>query len=377
MRNFLIYSLISTGLILSCNPQEKQPVESIPALDGQLIYISEEQAKTIGLDFKPLRYLELPDIVTANGYLETPPQYQAKVSSNIQGRIVKVMPLIGDYVKKGQIIIQIESIEFLEMQKNYIVLKSTLKFLEDDYLRQKKLSEQNVNAKKVFLQAEKDYMAAKAEYEIMHKKFEILQVNIEDIEKGKVSTYHNIRSPINGYVNRINTVLGDFIDTDDMLIEILNPEHLHAELNVYERDILKIEIGQEVIIRVLQIEELEIRGEVFLIDKELDEVTRTATIHVHILENKNLLTGMYIEGQVQLDHKKALVVPAEGLVREEGSAFVYFLMDKVNDGYSLKKELVHIEVERQGLAAIRFIEEVDTTKMLAVGGVNYLSNEME
>ena len=377
MRNHLLNILICTGTLISCSPRDNQPDEKEIPIDGDYFTITTEQAKTIGVDFRKLEYMELSEVVTANGFLEIPPQNKAIISSNVSGKTMKINYLVGDYVKKGSEIIRIESIEFLEMQKNYSIIKSTLKYLEDDYMRQKTLSEQNVNARKVFLQAEKDYLSAKAELESMNQKLDLLQADRRAIEEGNVTPYLSIRSPIQGYVTHVNTAIGSFVEDRGILAEIINPEHLHAELNVYERDILKLRKGQQVEIRIPQIEDLKIRGEVFLIDRELDEDARTATVHVHIHENERLLSGMYIEGNVILDNKKVLAVPEEGLVREENSSFVYFLMDQSGENYTLKKEFVNVDFEQQGMAAIHFINKVDTTRMLAVGGVYYLSSGTE
>jgi cobalt-zinc-cadmium efflux system membrane fusion protein len=263
------------------------------------------------------------------------------------------------------------------MQKNYSIIKSTLKYLEDDYIRQKTLSEQNVNARKVFLQAEKDYLSARAELEVMNQKLDLLKVNRSAIEEGHVTPFLSIRSPMSGYVNHINVVIGSFVDDQDILAEVINPEHLHAEINVYERDILKIRKGQQVEIRIPQIENLTIMGEVVLIDRELDEDARTATVHVDITENERLLSGMYVEANVLLDDKKVMAVPDGSLVREESRSFVYILTNQSEQNYTLKKEFVNVEFERQGMAVIHFLNTVDTTSMIAVGGVYYLSSRIE
>ena len=374
MCKHLLYILTGISFLISCAQHDNRSGKTDLQVNGEFITLTEEQTQILGIEFVKLESMEISDVVTANGFLEVPPRYHAMISSNISGKVTKINYLIGNYVTKGSEIIRIESIEFLEMQKNYSIIKSNLKYLEDDYLRQKTLTEQNVNARKVFLQAERDYLSAKAELTAMNEKLDLLKVDRKEIEEGKTTPYLSIRTPISGYVTRIHTVMGSFIDDEDMLAEIINPEHLHAEINVYERDIIKIKIGQPVEVRIPQIEGLRIMGEVFLIDRELDEDARTATVHVHIPENENLYSGMYVEGNVILDEKKVPAIPVRGLVREESGSFVYFLKENNGENYTLKKEAVEVDFENQGRVAIRFDNRVDTTQMLAVGGVYYLSS---
>jgi cobalt-zinc-cadmium efflux system membrane fusion protein len=175
----------------------------------------------------------------------------------------------------------------------------------------------------------------------------------------------------------VNTVIGSSIDNHDILAEVINPDDLHAEINVYERDILKIRKGQEVEITIPQIEDLKISGEVVLIDRELDVDTRTATVHVDIPENESLLSGMYVEANILLDEKKGMVVPLASLVREESRSFVYVLTNQSEQKYTLKKEFVNVGYEREGKAVIHFINAVDTTSMIATGGVYYLSSKID
>jgi cobalt-zinc-cadmium efflux system membrane fusion protein len=361
------------GFLLSCDGSNNQTEKTSPGSDNLVINISEDQAKAIGLEFGKLKKLLLSSAVISNGYLDTPPQYKAKISSIVSGKIVKVNYLVGDYVRRGSEIIRLESIEFLEIQKNYIAVKSNLKYLEDDYLRQKKLSEENVSAKKLFYQSEKDYFTALAEFEFINKKLDILNVSKEEIEKGNITPYLSIQSTINGYITGINTVLGEFVSAEDVMVELIDPRHLHAELNVYEKNVLKIKKGQKVEIST-KIDTMSFTGKVFLIGKELDEDSRSIPVHVHIPENKNLLPGMFIEGKILLGERNVLAIPETGLLREEERSYIFVLLEHVNNNYVIKKVVVKTMEEKNDMVAIEFPGTMDTSRMVAIKGVYYLSS---
>jgi len=367
-----IFILLILGYFISCNPKGNTSDEPFVESVDLEISVSTEQAKAIGLEFGKLQNLLLSNSVECNGYLDTPPQYKAKISSIVSGKVVKINFLVGDYVEKGKEIIRLESIEFLEIQKNYISVKGNLKYLEDNYLRQKLLSEQNVNAKKVFLQAEKDYFSAKAEFEFISGKLDILHAPKKEIEQGNISPFLSIRSTIKGYLTHLNTVMGEFVDAEDIMAEIINPEHLHAELNIYEKDAAKIKKGQKVEIST-KMDTSIILGEIFLIGKEFDQNSRSIPIHVHFPENRDLLPGMYIEGKILLEEKYHLAIPQEGIIRDEQRSFIYTLMETQNDAYILRRNSVTTGEEKNGMVALQFPDEVDTSKLVATKGVYYLS----
>lgn len=367
-----IFILLILGYFISCNPRENTSEEPVNGSNDLSISVSNEQVEAMGLEFGKLQNLLLSNSVECNGYLDTPPQYKEKISSIVSGKVVKINFLVGDYVPKGKEIIRLESIEFLEIQKNYISVKGDLKYLEDNYLRQKLLSEQNVNAKKVFLQAEKDFLSAKAEFEFINGKLDILHAPKKEIEQGNISPFLSIRSNINGYLTRLSTVMGEVVDAEDIMAEIINPEHLHAELNIYEKDVSKIKKGQKVELTTKMDTSIFI-GEIFLIGKEFDQNSRSIPIHVHFHENKNLLPGMYIEGKILLEEKYHLSIPQEGIIRDEERSFIYTLMETQGDSYILKRNSVITGEEKNGMVALQFQDEVDTSKLVAIKGVYYLS----
>jgi cobalt-zinc-cadmium efflux system membrane fusion protein len=367
-----IILLLVICYFISCHPKDNSSEEPIIQSSDLYISISKEQAKAIGLEFGKLQNLQLSNSVECNGFLDTPPQYKAKISSIVSGKVVKINFLVGDYVKKGNEIIRLESIEFLEIQKNYISVRANLKYLEDNYLRQKLLSEKNVNAKKDFLQAEKDYFSAKAEFEFISRKLDILLAPKNEIEQGNITPFLSIRSTINGFLTHLSTVMGEFVDAEDIMAEIINPDHLHAELNIYEKDALKIEKGQTVELST-KMDTSIILGEVILKGKEFDQDSRSIPIHVHFPENKKLLPGMYIEGRILLEEKYHLAIPQEGIIRDEQRSFIYTLMETQSDAYLLRRNPVTTGEEKNGMVALQFPDPVDTSKLVAIKGVYYLT----
>ena len=371
-----IYVLLIAGFLFTCRSTDKVPAEIVADSGIDVVRVTREQADAMGLQFGKLKQMIISNTINANGLIDTPPENRAKISSIVSGKVLRINCLVGDMVKKGSEIILLESLEFLEIQKNYLTTKSKLKFLEDNYLRQKKLSEENVNARKVFLESESVYLSAKAEFEFINKQLNIINANKDEIEKGNFTPYLSISSPIEGYISAIFTTTGEYVDAEDVIVEVINTAHLHAELKVYEKDILKVKKGLQVEIAT-KIDEIELTGEVFLVGKELDPETRSIPVHIHLSSEENLVPGMYVEGKILLDERDVLAVPEEGLVREESRTFIYMLMKEADNELFLKRTSVVIGEVKDKMVAVEFPAPVDTSMMIATTGVYYISSGPE
>ena len=104
----------------------------------------------------------LSAVINANGYTKLPPQNQADVSVLVTGVVRSINVIEGQFVKKGQTIAVIESLEFTKLQEAYLTSKSNLEYLTTEYERQKTLNDENVNSKKALQRAKSDYETEKA-----------------------------------------------------------------------------------------------------------------------------------------------------------------------------------------------------------------------
>jgi len=67
-----------------------------------------------------------------------------------------------------------------------------------------------------------------------------LNINIAAVEKGELSALSNIYAPIAGDISEINVKTGSYVASSDAIMEIVNTEHVHLELKIFEKDALKV-----------------------------------------------------------------------------------------------------------------------------------------
>jgi cobalt-zinc-cadmium efflux system membrane fusion protein len=118
----------------------------------------------------------------------------------------------------------------------------------------------------------------------------------------------------------VNT--GKYVQPQDVLFELVDPEDLHLMLTVYEKDMSRIHIGQQVEAHLVG-QSKPLYARIILVTRNLD-AQRRGEVHCHFdREYADILPGMYLEARVQTDSSLKWVLPAEAVVRNEGKFWVF------------------------------------------------------
>lgn len=330
-----IYIITLSFILFSC--KETKTEEPIPKDDG-LITATKEQFRSSGMEISSPTEQDFDVTVKASGRIDVPPQNRAKVTTFIGGYVKSTKLLVGDRVRKGQALLTLENTEFLDIQKDYLEVAEQIKYLKSEYERQKTLYDEKITSQKNYLKSESEYRRAKAMHQSLRAKLVMLNINPAQVEKGKLTSIITIFSPISGDIVVMNANVGMLMSPSDVILEIVDTEHLHLELAVFEKDILKVKIGQKIKFKVPEASKDEFNAEVHLVGKSIEGNDRTINIHGHLDENvkQQLLTGMFVEAEIIVDSKKGLAIPKDALITENNKNFV-LLLDNEKNGFSFKK----------------------------------------
>lgn len=318
--------LLLLFMITACNnngEQNNEKAETEEVHSENEVALTAEQYQTAGVSTGVITKKDLSGTIIVNGLLDLPPQSKVSVSTPFAGILKNTKMLQGVKVKKGDLVATLEHPDYIEIQQNYLEVKSQLGYQKEEYERQQKLAEEEVNAKKSVQKAKSDYQILISKYEALKSKLKLMNINIPKLEKGNLVTTINLYSSINGYVTQVNTNIGAMVNTNDVLFEIADTEHLHAELTVYEKDIPKIKFGQKVRFRLAN-EQKERIATVYLIGREIS-AERTVSIHCHLnQEDSQLLPGMYLTAMVESGATKVPSLPDDAIVNFEGAKYIFF-----------------------------------------------------
>lgn len=370
----LIVSIgILTFFLFGCgkkNAEEKK--ESHEEKKG-VIEITEEQFKTVGMRLGPIEQKNLKDVVRVSGYLKVPPQNQASVTSYIGGVVKSISVNVGDYVRRGQTLASLEHPDYLKLQEDFLTTKSNYGFLAKEYERQMELQKDNAGTVKTFQQTEANYFSEKARLQSLEKQLELLGLSGDDLTQGSFVRTLSMNAPIDGYVAAINAKIGTMTEVAKPLFEIIDNTKLHVDLFVYEKDLFRVKIGQNVDFTLTNQGNLRIKGRIFSISKAFENESKSVAIHAEIpgSDKMNLIQGMYVTALINVGENKVMCVPEEAVVRSDGREFVFVLSEEEKSKANEKEETedghtsLHFAMKevKVGVTDLGYIEIIPVEKL--------------
>ncbi|WP_338814826.1 efflux RND transporter periplasmic adaptor subunit [Bernardetia sp. Wsw4-3y2] len=315
-----------------------------------------EQIKKLGIEINKSSLKSIPTIIEATGTIHLPPQNKALVGSVLGGKIKQIMIHEGDYVKKGQIIAILENPEALKMQQEYLTVSARLIMLEADLERQKNLQSQDATTQKIVQQAQAELDMAKAQKASLQAQLNLINLSTKSLSANSIHSTFSVLAPISGMTHNIVGQLGEFIDANKSMVEILNEEHLHIEILVYEKDIDAIKEGQKVnFIPYNSPNSKPVEAVVYSISNTIDAVTKTVSIHAEIKQKLSTILRDGTLGKITIESEgqDRPTLPKDALIQEGEQFFVFIQKEKVEKGIEFDK--VEIEVYAQNENEFQFL----------------------
>lgn len=359
---FLTACTGSTDAVVADEHNEEHNESMIELTDGQY--------KNAEIQTGKIEQRILSNGLRVSGLVDAPPQNMISISAPLGGYVVSTDLIDGMKVKKGQKLITLEHQDYIQMQQDYLDKRSQLDYLENEYTRQQKLHDEKVNSDKVYQQTVAQYKSMKAQVTGLKEKLAFIGINANKLDENAISRRVTIYAPSNGYISKVNTNIGKYCNPTDVLIEIVNTDHLHAELTVYEKDLGKIAIGQSVRIIIPGNTADEVRATIYLIGKAIGK-DRSVKVHAHFeKENENMVPGMYLNASIETKTNKVHAVPDEAVVSFAGKSFIVLSEGtKVEEGtkkHYFKLLEVETGVSEFGYTEISSNETLDFSSLTVV-----------
>lgn len=374
--NRILALVIMAVIMVSCSDKksatgetntEEQQKEQI-----NLVELTAEQAKIIKIRTGKMEMKDLSGAIKVNGMLDVPPQNLVTISAPMGGFVKSTELLQGMQIKKGQTIVVMQHPDYIQIQQDFLETKSQLEYLDAEYKRQQELSKDNVNSLKTLQQAKSQYEAISAKYAGLKARLQLIGINGEKLNSENIQNTISIPSPINGYVTAVNVNIGMHVNPTEVMFKIVDTEHLHAELIVFEKDITRIRIGQKVRFTLAN-ENKERLATVYLIGREIS-ADRTVRIHCHLdKEDQDLLPGMYLKAYVEAGTRKVPAVPDQAVVTYEGKDYVFIAENKLR----FKMLEVKKGVNELGYTEIANLDSIDANTELVFEGAYDLLSKMK
>lgn len=256
--------------------------------------ITEEAIESVRIGSTSLQNVPQETTYTAT----VQPDKRNNISSSMPNRIKKIYVEVGDHVKKGQVLVDLDA-------SNIIQQKVQLDNLELEYNRAKELVAVGGASQQQLDQITTQFEAAKTAYDNLMENTKLL-------------------SPVNGVVTARNYDDGDMAQGPILTVMQINP--VKIVINVSETEFTKVKLGMPIDITLDVFGDENFKGRVSLIYPTIDPMTRTFGVEVEIPNASNRVRpGMFARATIDFGARERVIVSDRAVIKRAGSGdrFVY------------------------------------------------------
>ncbi|MDC9722100.1 MAG: efflux RND transporter periplasmic adaptor subunit [Urechidicola sp.] len=377
---YLIAVIFLAITVTSCKESsvnENKKINDESPLQHTGTIVSKEQFDTNKMKLENITEQTFSTTIKVTGMIDAPPQSVEIISSFSGGYIKNSSLLVGDAVKKGQALVTIENPDFIEMQQEYLEIVEQMTYLKSEYERQKLLFEEKITSQKSYLKAESDYKKNLAITNGTRKKLQMLNINPTSVEQGKIISAITLYASISGNITEINVSKGAYVSPADVIIKIVNTDHIHIELTAFEKDLMQIKEGQKIKFKIPEASNTIFDAEVHLVGTSINEATRTATLHGHLNDDEkhNFAIGMFVDAEIEISSNQSKAIQENAIIENDDKTVVLVLKSFNDDLYSFETRSVTIGKKQDGFVEITSENIKPTDKILTNGAYGLITSE--
>lgn len=325
-------------LVLKTQAEEKTMLEqnvNEETKDLQEVKLSPSQQVLANVQTDVVRTRQFSGEKTFNGYVKVNERNTAKISSAVMGKIVKLyVNFEGQYVSRGQEVMEVYSPDLISAQKEYL-------------LALKNLNQVSVSGNSIATDQAQSLLNSARE---KLGRWELSQGEIERLESSQqVMSSVPVYSRYSGVVTKKYANTGEWIMEGGAVADIVDLSSVWVIANIYESDVQYIKSGQ-----TAQITASSYPGEVFVskinfIDPVFNPDTRTLEVRIDVAnKNNKLKPDMFVKIKLNTFASQTLAVPKNSVIRTGEHDIVY--IEKEKGIYTPR--MVNIVYEQDGYYAV-------------------------
>ena len=338
------------------------------------IHLTKEQIETMSIQFGDFSNVKINDFVSTTGTLDLPPNAYSSLSAKADGFVKSTKKYVeGSYIKKGAIIGYLENPGFIQRQQTYLEVQAELTFLQQELNRQTKLVNANAGVEKKQQQLQSEVNAKTATLKGLAKQLSYLGITTTNLTPDNITERIAIVSPMSGYITSVKMHNGMYVTPQLELMEIVNENHLHLELDVFEKDIFKVKEGQKISYSVPAMGNEVYEGDVHIIGKEFNTKNKTVRIHGHLeKERPKFIKDLFVEAKIWLNDQTVQALPEKAIIKDGDFSYIYVANDKGDDEIKFEQLKVMPSNTDNGFTAVKLIDPMPDGMKIVTEGAYYV-----
>ncbi len=338
---FSLLILITTVLLISgCssknNPDEKQAVQNElpPSLkDGNnavsLIKLTDREQQELNIQTVKINSNFIDYSVSAPGVVFYAPEHASIISTPIDGQISQIHKYEGSWVKKGDELFRIQSLQFGNLVSEYLQAHAEEHFQTNRLNRLKQLVEETISSESELERAMSDYDRAIASSRAAFSRLKAIGVPDAEIiafsESEKIDPVLKIHAPIDGVIEKNFVELGQSVNALENLSRVLDTRVVLIRGYLSPDDARLINAGDSVLITKRENNENIAKATVGSLNPGLDESSRSVIANIILPTIDGWpKPGENVRLEIQTSSKKEIVaIPVEAITYDGNDAVVF------------------------------------------------------
>ncbi len=366
-----LFILLTAAVLAGCNKEESKAPAS-PSADPALVVPAEEllaQLKLATVTSQPVA-----ETLRVAGRIDFDEQRLARIGATITGRVTEIDAVLGQTVKKGDVLARLNSSELSTQQLAYLKARAVLELNRRNAERAKALFEADVIAAAELQRRQSEYQISVAETRAAADQLQLLGVTPAAIERlgkhGAVNSLTPVVATLSGVVVERKLAQGQVVQPADALFVVADLSNLWAVAQVPEQQVSQVKAGQSVSIEVPALGNEKLLGKLIYVGQTIDPETRTVLVRT-ALDNSDgrLKPAMLASMLIEAKPADRLVIPASAVVRENDMDHVFV----AEEAGAFRLVRVKLGVEQGGLRVV--LSGLKGQERVVVDGAFHLNNE--
>ncbi len=300
--------------------------------ESGMVKLTPEQVASAKIAIAPVERRAVTSEIIATGEMVPPDDGIARIGAKASGRVTKLTKGVGDQVTRGQALATIDSPDLGRAKADYIAAASAATVTRENADREKALFEKKIAAERDWRIAEGEATRARAEKEAAELRLHTLGLSDAQLKNLRADQHYasavSVASPLDGVVVERLVALGQMVEPQDTMFVVMDLRTVWVMVDVYERNLGQIAVGQKVSATVEAWPQRSFEGTIESIGAVLDRRSRTIKVRVALTNADGALKpGMFakviLAGSTG-EPREGTYVPAAAIQRDgDGSiAFV-------------------------------------------------------
>ncbi|MEY3051812.1 MAG: hypothetical protein RLY31_1597 [Bacteroidota bacterium] len=380
----LLFYIVAAFLLTACGEDvppaahtEPEAGHSPDAEDG-LIHLRPEQVAQAGLGYGGFRENGQQESLPVTARLVLHPEDRFLVSAYTEGVVSKLSVSRNARVSKGQVLASIRMPELLDWQQELLAVRSQLVFLRETWERYRSLQAADATAVKHLQAAEADLRTAEAREAALAAKLKAYRVDPSGVRPTALTSQLDLLAPVSGTVLAVHASEGAAVQPGTPLCEVADMQRLHADLAIFEKDLLHVRPGQSVLLSFPAAPDQAYAATIQSVDKTLDPANGILSAHARFddigwLSAAPFVAGAFMDGQLLTGGAPPHSLPVAAVVREGGDHFIFLRAKEDASGTYFRKVAVSPGQEKDGRIAVRLPDDVAVSGNIVLRGAYYVS----